>query len=67
MDALALAAAMAQPWATIVLSGAATVEHLQANLQALKVNWTSQLEEELAFLTEAPSDYWETRSDLAWN
>ncbi|MDX1613028.1 MAG: aldo/keto reductase [Candidatus Promineifilaceae bacterium] len=67
MDGLALAAAMAQPWATVVLSGAATVEHVRANLQALDVDWTPELEEALAFLTESPDDYWKIRSNLAWN
>jgi aryl-alcohol dehydrogenase-like predicted oxidoreductase len=37
MDALALAAVLAQPWAGIVLSGAATVEHLEANVRAVDV------------------------------
>src|SRR5262249_4916657 len=36
IDALALAAALAQPWASVVLSGAATVEHLRSNLDALR-------------------------------
>ena len=33
-DAVALAAALAQPWADVVLSGAATVEQLRSNLRA---------------------------------
>ncbi len=35
MDALALAAALAQPWADVVLSGAVTIEQLQSNVRAL--------------------------------
>jgi aryl-alcohol dehydrogenase-like predicted oxidoreductase len=35
MDALALAAALAQPWADVVLSGAVTLEQLQSNICAL--------------------------------
>src|SRR5512132_3510151 len=35
MDALALAAALAQPWADVVLSGAVTIEQLQSNASAL--------------------------------
>ena len=44
-DALALAAALAQPWADVVLSGAATVEQLESNLAARDVAWEGGLEE----------------------
>ena len=37
-DALALAAVLAQPWADVVLSGAATVETLRSNLAAAGVD-----------------------------
>ena len=36
-DQLALAAALAQPWADVVLSGAATVDQLESNLRARSV------------------------------
>ena len=36
VDALALAAVLAQPWADVVLSGAAQADHLRANLAALR-------------------------------
>ena len=62
-DALALAAALAQPWATVVLSGATTVEQLESNLAARDVVWEGGLEE----LIEDPRAYWSTRSSLAWN
>jgi aryl-alcohol dehydrogenase-like predicted oxidoreductase len=62
-DALALAAALAQPWATVVLSGAATVEQLESNLAARDVAWDGGLDE----LAEDPEEYWSTRSSLAWN
>jgi aryl-alcohol dehydrogenase-like predicted oxidoreductase len=39
IDALALAAVLAEPWADVVLSGAATVEPLRANLAALAAGW----------------------------
>ena len=67
MDALALAAALARPWADVVLSGAATVAQLDANLTSLDVAWDAQAESELPRLAEAPDAYWQTRSDLAWN
>lgn len=62
-DALALAAALAQPWADVVLSGAATVAQLHSNLAALDV----VPDDELAALTEEPQRYWSTRAALPWN
>jgi aryl-alcohol dehydrogenase-like predicted oxidoreductase len=58
----ALAAALAQPWADVVLSGAATVEHLHANLAARDVGWTGDPEA----LAEPPEAYWERRSAMTW-
>jgi aryl-alcohol dehydrogenase-like predicted oxidoreductase len=66
-DALALAAALAQPWAGVVLSGAATVEQLTSNLAAARVRWDEGCSEELAGLAEDPAAYWAARSELAWN
>jgi aryl-alcohol dehydrogenase-like predicted oxidoreductase len=62
-DALALAAALAQPWADVVLSGAATVETLRGNLAALGVEPDQKLES----LSEEPERYWDERSALPWN
>lgn len=67
MDAIALAAALARPWADVVLSGAATVEQLQSNHRALMLAWNDDLEEQLASLAQAPEDYWAVRRGLAWN
>jgi aryl-alcohol dehydrogenase-like predicted oxidoreductase len=64
-DALALAAVLAQPWADVVLSGAATVDQLRSNLVALELD--PKLEPELAQLAEDPALYWKERSALAWN
>ena len=66
-DALALAAVLAQPWVDVVLSGAATVDTLRSNLAALDVAWDAQAEEALAPLAEPAEEYWERRSELAWN
>jgi aryl-alcohol dehydrogenase-like predicted oxidoreductase len=66
-DALALAAALAQRWAGVVLSGAATVEQLDSNLASAEVDWDEELEAELAGLAEAPEVYWEKRAALPWN
>lgn len=67
VDALALAAVLARPWAGIVLSGAAKVEHLQSNVAAVEVAWDEDLAERLDVLVEEPAVYWETRSNLEWN
>jgi aryl-alcohol dehydrogenase-like predicted oxidoreductase len=67
LDALALAAVLAQPWADVVLSGAATPEHLRSNLAALAVPWDAGAEDSLRELTESPPAYWQTRAKLAWN
>jgi aryl-alcohol dehydrogenase-like predicted oxidoreductase len=66
-DAVALAAALAQPWADVVLSGAATTEQLTSNLGALEVPWDDEAGAALASLAEPPGAYWRTRSDLVWN
>jgi len=67
VDALALAAVLAQPWAGIVLSGAAKVAHLRSNVAAVEVAWDEALAEQLEPLVETPAEYWQTRSNLAWN
>jgi aryl-alcohol dehydrogenase-like predicted oxidoreductase len=60
-DAQALAAALAQPWATVVLSGAASIEVLQSNLRARDTQ-----PGELG-AAEDSAAYWATRSRLSWN
>jgi aryl-alcohol dehydrogenase-like predicted oxidoreductase len=66
-DALALAAALARPWADVVLSGAATVAQLRSNLVALELAWDDELEQRLSGLVEEPAAYWEARAGLPWN
>ena len=66
-DALALSAALAQPWADRVLSGAATVGQLRSNLAARELAWDDELEQRLAGLVEEPDAYWATRAELPWN
>lgn len=67
MDALALAGVLAQPWVGVALSGAATVDQLQANVQAITVDWGAETAVRLQSLVEPPAQYWRTRSQLAWN
>ncbi|MFE3193047.1 aldo/keto reductase [Nocardia sp. NPDC059240] len=65
-DALALAAAAAQPWADIVLSGAATAEQLASNLTAAEIALTSDDLAELSVLTEPAEAFWRIRAELPW-
>jgi aryl-alcohol dehydrogenase-like predicted oxidoreductase len=67
VDALALAAVLAQPWADVVLSGATTVAQLHSNLAALQVLWDEEAAHALGSFTESAQSYWQTRSKLAWN
>lgn len=67
VDAIALAAALAQPWASVVLSGAATGSQLAANLAATSVRLSPAELARLATLAEPPTDYWAARSRLPWN
>lgn len=66
-DALALAAVLAQPWTSVVLSGASTVEQLRDNLGARSVTWSADLDSRLHGLVETPRAYWAKRSALPWN
>jgi aryl-alcohol dehydrogenase-like predicted oxidoreductase len=63
IDALAIAAALSQPWADVVLSGAVTKDQLESNLHAEHLtgrilDWPT--------IAEAAIDYWRQRSALAW-
>jgi len=63
LDAFAIAAAVAQPWANVVLSGAVTREQLQSNRTALDLaarvgDWPT--------VAESPDAYWSRRASRAW-
>ncbi|WP_161882630.1 aldo/keto reductase [Deinococcus alpinitundrae] len=64
-DALALAVALARPWADVVLSGASTRAQLESNLGAVRLMGADMAD--LTGLAEAPERYWSTRAGLAWN
>ena len=67
VDAVALAAVLANPWTDVVLSGAVTPGQLEANLAALRVELTPEDLEELAILAEPPERYWQERAGLSWS
>ncbi|MBC7271620.1 MAG: aldo/keto reductase [Streptomyces sp.] len=66
-DAVALALVLRQPWAGVVLSGAATVTQLASNLHAPVVDLEPEQLALLATLTEEPGAYWERRGQLPWH
>jgi aryl-alcohol dehydrogenase-like predicted oxidoreductase len=66
-DAVALAAALHQPWVTVVLSGASTTAQLAANLEAATLALDPGQLDRLAALAEPPARYWRHRSGLPWN
>jgi aryl-alcohol dehydrogenase-like predicted oxidoreductase len=63
-DAIAIAAALHQPWSSVVLSGAATGEQLASNLEALAI--PPAVTDRIPPLAEAPEEYWATRGRLPW-
>ncbi|MBL1085315.1 aldo/keto reductase [Streptomyces actinomycinicus] len=66
-DAVALAWILRQPWAGVVLSGAATVPQLLSNLHAPAVDLDVDQLTRLATLREDPHTYWEQRGRLPWH
>jgi len=66
-DVLALAAALAQPWAARVLSGAVTPEQVRSNASATDLALAPDVLERLAELAEEPGAYWAARSRRSWS
>jgi aryl-alcohol dehydrogenase-like predicted oxidoreductase len=67
IDALCLAAVLAQPWVDVALSGAASEEQVRSNLGALEVRLDAEAMELISTLAEPPQHYWAQRAGLAWN
>jgi aryl-alcohol dehydrogenase-like predicted oxidoreductase len=67
VDAVAMAAVLAQPWACVVLSGAATEEQLASNLQSLDIALDAGHLAGLGAIAERPDEYWTRRSQLPWS
>ncbi|MFF1461378.1 aldo/keto reductase [Streptomyces sp. NPDC058330] len=65
-DAVALALVLREPWAGVVLSGAATVTQLAANLHAPLLDLDPERLDRLSALVEEPEAYWRYRSSLPW-
>jgi aryl-alcohol dehydrogenase-like predicted oxidoreductase len=63
IDAVALGAALSQPWADVVLVGAVSTGQLESNLKAVALasghaDWPD--------ITESPAEYWARRTALIW-
>jgi aryl-alcohol dehydrogenase-like predicted oxidoreductase len=67
IEMLALAGALARPWANVVLTGAATVEQVQSTVAALEFAYDADLEEQLLSFSIGSIDYWRARSSFRWN
>ncbi len=61
VEALAIAAALRQPWASVVLSGAVTREQLLDQLAAFAVT-----DVEPCVCAQPTEQYWQARSAIAW-
>jgi aryl-alcohol dehydrogenase-like predicted oxidoreductase len=66
-DQIAIAAALANPWVDVVLSGAVTVEQLRSNVMAATMPLARDHLAELATMAEPADHYWIERSQLAWS
>jgi aryl-alcohol dehydrogenase-like predicted oxidoreductase len=65
-DALAIAAALAQPWAWRVLSGAVDPGQVASNVAAESLVVPPDVADELTGLAEDPAAYWSARSARPW-
>ena len=65
LDAIAMAAALANPWVGVVLSGAVTVGQLESNLGAVRLA-TREDPTSLARYAEPADSYWARRKELRW-
>ena len=66
LEQVAVAAAVGQPWADVVLSGAVSPVQLDADVWALGLDLTDEDRALAASVAATPEDYWERRSALPW-
>jgi aryl-alcohol dehydrogenase-like predicted oxidoreductase len=66
-DVVALAAVLHQPWADIVLSGAATPDQLASNVAAASLRLDVGQLARLSAAAEPAAEYWRHRSGLRWS
>lgn len=66
VDAVAVAAVLANPWVDVVLSGAIAADQLASNLEGLAAHLSESETDALASLTEPSATYWSRRKALPW-
>ena len=66
VEMLALGAALARPWADVVLTGAATVGQMQSSVRGLGLVYDGALEEQLRSASVGSAEYWRARSSFQW-
>jgi len=64
---LAIAFALAHPFVDVVLSGAATTEHLASHLAAMHLTLDGDARQAITNAAESPGEYWATRGSLPWS
>lgn len=67
VETVALAAALARPWADVVLTGAATIGQIKSSVDALELAYDAELEEQLRSVSISSAEYWQARSSFRWN
>jgi aryl-alcohol dehydrogenase-like predicted oxidoreductase len=66
VDAVAIAAVLANPWVDVALSGAVNPGQLAGNLAGERLRLGADDLAELAALAEPPERYWAERGELPW-
>ena len=66
VDQVAMAAALAQPWAWRVLSGAVTTDQLKENLAGENLTLAPGDIDDITRQAQAPKEYWAERSGRSW-
>jgi aryl-alcohol dehydrogenase-like predicted oxidoreductase len=66
-DQQAIAAALANPWVDVVLSGAVTEAQVRSNAGAIALKVAPDELAALSKLAEPPDQYWKERGQLAWH
>jgi aryl-alcohol dehydrogenase-like predicted oxidoreductase len=67
VDAVAIAAVLANESVDVVLSGAVTVNQLSSNLEALSVDFSGSEHDALASLADSSTRYWSQRQSSRWS
>jgi aryl-alcohol dehydrogenase-like predicted oxidoreductase len=62
----AFAAAVSQPWADVVLSGAVTTEQLRSSVRALEIPDGAARAGDAPSMAQPPEQYWSDRRALKW-